>query len=368
MTPVQIAYFKHFLYDAGVNRMYVYRYRHFRIKGGPEGDENGNPESLEQFFMEQPHFRVIMKAFYFEINSQYGHDFWHEVNKKWLKYWELHEDNINNPNYINLKGSFSILRQNWDKPQFWKSENLDSLEETYKRMGIEPPIPLDSASSLCKFKVGDIIQSHISDEVQTITAITAEGYELEDGGIVEFDKEKYWMKIDEKPGSIEEEEKEEEMDTNDFSEVPEAQEEQKAQNDGSLLEGFSLVETANSIGGRKMSSNTVSVNLRNGGYRITFSTKVSEKLRKNAYKFVKLLTKQDTKEVALIFNNQSGCVVSIKKNPSSDTRNVTINSKEIVEHIHKFYGLKKVNDYFTLEITATIQQDLNTIFKLKMQE
>ena len=154
--------------------MYVYRYRHFRIKGGPEGDENGNPESLEQFFMEQPHFRVIMKAFYFEINSQYGHDFWHEVNKKWLKYWEIHQDNINNPNYINLKGSFSILRQNWDKPQFWKSENLDSPEETYKRMGIEPPIPLDSASTLCKFKVGDIIQSHISDEVQTITAITAE--------------------------------------------------------------------------------------------------------------------------------------------------------------------------------------------------
>ena len=89
--------------------MYVYRYRHFRIKGGPEGDENGNPESLEQFFMEQPHFRVIMKAFYFEMNSQYGHDFWHEVNKKWLKYWEIHQDNINNPNYINLKGSFSIL-------------------------------------------------------------------------------------------------------------------------------------------------------------------------------------------------------------------------------------------------------------------
>ena len=366
MTPVQIAYFKHFLYDTGVNRMYVYRYRHHRIK--PEGEMPGNPESIEQFFLEQPHFRVVMKAFYIEINSQYGYDFWKEIDKNWKKYWEMHENNLNNQNYINLKGSFGVLRQNWDKPAFWKKENLETNEETYKRMGIEPPIPLDSASTLCKFKVGDIIQSHISDEVQTITAILPEGYELEDGGIVEFDKEKYWMKIDEKPDAIEEEEKGEVVDTNDFSEVPEANEQPKSQNDGSLLEGFSLVETANSIGGRKMSSNTVSVNLRNGGYRITFSTKVSEKLRKNAYKFVKLLTKQDTKEVALIFNNQSGCVVSIKKNPSSDTRNVTINSKEIVEHIHKFYGLKKVNDYFTLEITATIQQDLNTIFKLKMQE
>ena len=365
MTPVQIAYFKHFLYDAGVNRMYVYRYRHFRIKGGPEGDSEGNPESLEQFFTEQPHFRVIMKAFYFEMNSQYGYDFWQEVNKKWLKYWKIHQDNINNPNYINLKGSFSILRQNWDKPQFWKSENLDSPEETYKRMGIEPPIPLDSTSTLCKFQVGDIIQSHISDEVQTITAITAEGYELSDGGVVEFDKEKYWMKIDaQSEGKPEEPEEEEvEVDNNDSTEILESKEQEKPQNDGSLLEGFSLIETTNPHGGRKMSNNSVSVNLRNGGYRITFSAKTSEKLRKYKYKFVKYLTKNDTKEIALIFNNLSGCGISFAEN-----RNVSINSKDIVEHIHKFYGLKKVNDYFILEITATIQQDLNTIFKLKLQE
>ena len=85
MTPVQIAYFKHFLYDTGVNRMYVYRYRHHRIK--PEGEKPGNPESIEQFFLERPYFHVVMKACYIEINSQYGYDFWKEIDKNCKKYW-----------------------------------------------------------------------------------------------------------------------------------------------------------------------------------------------------------------------------------------------------------------------------------------
>ena len=224
MTPVQIAYFKHFLYDTGVNRMYVYRYRHFRIK--QEGEMPGNPESIEQFFLEQPYFRVVMKAFYIEMNSQYGYDFWKEIDHKWKKYWEMHEDNINNQGYIMLKGNFGVLRQNWDKPAFWRKENLETNEETYKRMNIEPPIPEDSAATLCKFEVGDTIQSHISEEVQTIISISPEGYELSDGGIVEFDKERYWMKVDPQAKAIEsEKEPEEEVSNTDYSEVPEAQEE-----------------------------------------------------------------------------------------------------------------------------------------------
>ena len=83
--------------------MYVYRYRHHRIK--PEGEMPGNPESIEQFFLERPYFHVVMKAFYIEMNSQYGYDFWKEIDKNWKKYWEIHENNLNNQNYINLKGT-----------------------------------------------------------------------------------------------------------------------------------------------------------------------------------------------------------------------------------------------------------------------
>ena len=341
MTPVQIAYFKHFLYDAGVNRMYVYRYRHFRIKRSPEGDENGNPESLEQFFMEQPHYRVIMKAFYFEMNSQYGYDFWHEVNKKWLKYWEIHQDNINNPNYVNLKGSFSILRQNWDKPQFWKSENLDSPEETYKRMGIEPPIPLDSTSTLCKFKVGDIIQSHISDGVQTITAITAEGYELEDGGIVEFDKEKYWMKIDEKPDAIEEE-KETLPDVDDFSGVPEYDDD---------LEFFEVSSGSRSKSTR-LKANQASLNFRSNSNKLSFNQEATKKIKKNGYKYVRL-AKNKQGDIVVQLHKQELPVpnpVNVTFNTNSDGRtvNACINSKDLCGKLKTLLNLS--GDYFVLKI------------------
>jgi hypothetical protein len=300
-----------------------------------------------------------MKAFYFEVNSHYGYDFWKEINQKWLKYWEMNENNLNNDSYAMLKGNFGVLRQNWDKDNFWYKENLETNEEVYKRMGIEPPFPIEASNTLYKFKVGDIIQSHISEEVQTVTNISTEGYELEDGGIIEFDKGKYWMKIDEVVSE------EEVKDSKDFSEVPEA--EANKSEPGAVLEGFSLIETSNTHGGKKMGNNVVSVNMRNNGYRITFATKQSDKLRRHGYQYVKLLTKKDTGEIALIFNNQSGCSVCVKKN-NSESRNVTINSKEIVNHITKFYGIKSPTDYFTLEITDTIQHNLDTIIKLKLSE
>lgn len=374
MTPVQIAYFKHFLFDRGIQAIYISMYKKNRIKGGPEGDKTGNPESLEQFLQDAPHFRVLMHAFYFQAGSNFGYDYWKDIDKKWRKYLELNEDNPQNDKVVVLKGSFAILRQNWDRPQYWKTE---TMEATYARMHMEPPlkdVDLEKAFHVPrstfrgdhwieedkhKFKVGDIIEGSISGEVLTITAIKSDGYETNDGGFIEFDKEQYWDKIDEVAT-------EEDKDINDFSGVPEA--EAQKSDAGSLLEGFSLIETSNPYGGRRMGTNMVSVNLRNGGYRVTFSAKQSSKLRKNGYKYVKLLTKKDTAEIALIFNNSNGCNVAIRKSGNSESSSVSINSKEIVEHICKFYGIKFPTDYFTLMITATIQQDLNTIFKLKLSE
>lgn len=342
MTPVQIAYFKHFLYDAGINKMYVYRYRHFRIKGGPEGDTSGNPESLEQFLLEQPFFRVVMHAFYFEVGSQYGFDFWKDINKKWLKYWELHQDNINNSSYSLLKGNFAILRQNWDKPSFWKKENFETVEETCARMGIEPPIPEDSSATLCKFKVGDIIQSHISEEVQTIIGILPEGYELEDGGIVEFDKEKYWMKIDEKPDSIEDVEKDKKVDTNDFSGVPEYDEELEFIDVGS---GYVRKN-------KRLKDNQVSLNFRSNSNKLSFNHDATQKINKNQYKYARLaknkqgdivvqLHKQELpipNPVNVIFNtNREGVPV-----------NACINSKDLCAKLKTLLNL--TGDYFILNI------------------
>jgi hypothetical protein len=377
MTPVQIAYFKHFLFDRGIQAIYISMYRKNRIKGGPGGDKEGNPESLEQFLQEQPPFRVLMHAFYFQAGSNFGYDYWKDINSKWRKYLELNEDNPQNDKVVVLKGSFAILRQNWDRPQYWKTE---TMEATYARMHMEPPlkdVDLEKAFHVPrsiypedkwvtdneekhKFKVGDIIEGSISGEVLTVVAIKSDGYDVNDGGFIDFDKEEYWTKIDEVA------QEEEINNTKNFSGVPEA--ETTNPQPESLLEGFSLVETDNTHGGRKMGNNVVSVNMRNNGYRITFASKQSNSLRKIGYKYVKLLTKKDTGEIALIFNNQSGCSVVIKKNANSESRNVTINSKDIAEHIAKFYNIKFPIDYFTLDITATIQQDLNMIYKLKLSE
>jgi hypothetical protein len=112
MTPVQIAYFKHFLFDRGIQAIYISMYKKNRIKGGPEGDKTGNPESLEQFLQDAPHFRVLMHAFYFQAGSNFGYDYWKDIDKKWRKYLELNEDNPQNDKVVVLKGSFAILRQN----------------------------------------------------------------------------------------------------------------------------------------------------------------------------------------------------------------------------------------------------------------
>ena len=339
MTPVQIAYFKHFLYDTGVNKMYVYRYRHFRIKGIPGGDEKGNPESLEQFFMEQPHSRVIMNAFYFEVNSQYGYDFWKGINQKWLKYWEMNENNINNNSYAMLKGNFGVLRQNWDKDNFWYKENLETNEEVYKRMGIEPPFPIETSNTLYKFKIGDIIQSRISEEVRTITDILTEGYKLEDGGIIEFDKGKYWMKIDEKPDTIENEEK----DITNPSGVSEY--------DNDDLEFFDVSSGSRSKSTR-LKANQASLNFRSNSYKLSFNQEATKKIKKNAYKYVRL-AKNKQGDIVVQLHKQELPIpnpVNVTFNTNSDGRtvNACINSKDLCGKLKTLLNL--TGDYFVLKI------------------
>ena len=83
MTPVQIAYFKHFLFDRGIQAVYISMYRKSRIKGS---GNTANPESLEKFLQDTPPFRALTHAFYFQVNSNFGYDYWNDLNNKWKKY------------------------------------------------------------------------------------------------------------------------------------------------------------------------------------------------------------------------------------------------------------------------------------------
>ena len=116
-----------------------------------------------------------------------------------------------------------------------------------------------------------------------------------------------------------------------------------------------------------MASNTVSVNLKSG-YRVTFSSKESDNLRSHKYEYVQLLTKEKTGEVALKFNHKNGCNVNIKGSKTTETKNVVINSKDIVDSIRKFYKINKSQDYFVLKITSTVHINNDTIYILKYEE
>ena len=86
MTPIQIAYFKHFLFDRGLQYHYIGNYRGRKQKG--------NPESLEEFLQEASPAKAIMGAFYFKMNSDYGFDYWNDVKEKWLAYLNLNVEKI----------------------------------------------------------------------------------------------------------------------------------------------------------------------------------------------------------------------------------------------------------------------------------
>lgn len=358
MTPVQIAYFKHFMFDKGIQRIYISMYRRRRIKGGPGGDSQGNPESLEQFLQEIPYQDVILKAFMFYHNSEYGFDYWKDISDKWQKYWELHENNFSNDKYVTLKGTFAILRQNWDDREYFRKE---SIEDTYKRMKIEPPLRDENIEEALyvpssytieqidkkklKFKVGDTIKGTISGEVLNVVAIHSDSYETGDGGYIDFDKEDFWTLVED--------------------DTEAAQEVEEKNGDAGFLDGFSLVESTNRHGGRKMGTKIVSVNLKNNGYRVTFSSKESEKLREHKYEFVQMLTKEQTSEVALKFNHNKGCSVNIKGSRTSEAKNVVINAKDIADGIRRFYKLPKTIEYFSLRIVSTtlVNSDMYYILK-----
>lgn len=295
MTPIQIAYFKHFMCDKGLDRLYLSLYRRAKLKGMADGSTEGNPESVEEFFQKTTVNDVIMKAFYFPMNNQFGFEYWKDLNDKWIGYWVSNKDNFINDKYVMLTGTFGILRQNWDNLKHYKVESYD---ETYARMHMEPPI---------------------TEEERRV--ISASG--------------------------------------------PKEEETEESPDPATILEGFTMVETENSIGGRKMKLNTASINLRNKGYRISFSVKQSEELRKQGYTKVNLLSKEQTKEIALIFNHKVGCSISIKKSEAKDSKTLLVNSKDIALYIHKFYGLTKEVDYFTLKIVSTIQRDNDVIIILK---
>lgn len=147
MNPVEIAYFKHFLFDKDLTRSFLYFYRTRHINGGPRGDREGNPDSIEEYFLQTSAKDVILKAFYFAPTNNNAQridqtfDYWKDIDDKWQAYMKDNESNFSNDTWPTLRKTFAILRQNWDVPNYYRKENLESTEEVYKRMHIDLPMP-----------------------------------------------------------------------------------------------------------------------------------------------------------------------------------------------------------------------------------
>lgn len=146
MTPIEIAYFKHFMYDKMLERSYQYYYRKNRVLGSLKGDKDGNPESIEQFFLQTSAKDVILKAFTFypsggAYREDSTFDYWKKIDDQWQQYISSMSGNAINDSWPMLRRTFAILRQNWDVPFYWQKENYESTEEVYKRMHINLPLP-----------------------------------------------------------------------------------------------------------------------------------------------------------------------------------------------------------------------------------
>lgn len=138
MTPVEIAYFKHFMMDKGISASFQHYYRKCRIKT--------NPDSIEDYLLSTTKEDVIMKAFLFiiENKARYAsatYEYWNNIDKQWQSYIQSMADNFTNDSWPMLKHTFAILRQNWNLPFYFRRENFESTAEVYERMHIDLPLP-----------------------------------------------------------------------------------------------------------------------------------------------------------------------------------------------------------------------------------
>lgn len=292
MTPVAIAYFKHFLHDQNLVKYYLatYRKRH----------QKKNPESVEQFLKDTSAGRVITDAFYFRVNGNPSFDYWKEIDDKWQQYWSMNKENYSNATWMFLKGTFAILRFNWDSTN--GIYDKESLTDTYKRLGILSPY------------------DETPDKTPEPTT-ESEAAAPEDQPLIDFGEQ------DEDP-----------------------------------LSDFEFFDTGHTHGGMRLKGNEASINIRKGSYKITFNLEISDVISKSGLRLARL-AKNKAGDICIIFNNREGMKIIVSDRNNSHRESVTINSKELaiklgtLLNITSEYSrlnieqLSSTNDYLIYKLT-----------------
>lgn len=290
MTLVELAMFKTFTIDRGMDEMFISLYTKYRLKE--------NPVSIEEYLIKADPANVFMSAFYWVTNSRFGYDYWQDFQRRWDRYRKEKVNEYPMKDVANFKGRGKSLRTNWDNPKFW---HVNGRLDTAERYGTE----------LSKDELEQIASEYervgYDHKTKAYTGTAAKDIRLASRELLKDEEER------------------------------------------DILGEFEIIETPKvKTGRRTLGDDEISLNRRNRAGRLTFSQPLTKEImERGGYEYA-AVGKNKKGEIALLLNDSNG--VPLNDAPTRDrTSNVAVCNKTLVTQLADMLGIKK--DYAVLRLS-----------------
>lgn len=305
MKPFEIALFKHFIEGKGMTTVYINQYR--------KNHWEQNPISIEEFLAKVDVSEVCTKAFYFIRNSNYGYDYWSQMQLLWIEFLAANENNYGCDEWWKLQDQSKILRYNWDAAKHWRKE---SRYTTALRMGI------------------DLKLLGLEDKENT-----APPTKLSE----EFLRESTRKEVMERDFTKEKEESRVTKDETKVDDAPKVEtptNEPKPTTESNIFGKFEFMDLRpRKNDARRLKDDEISINRRSDKGRITFNQFLSKEFKaRGGYEYAALM-RNDRGEVVLLMNDTKGVPV-VDGTSTRSNSNVTIGSKTMVEKLVTFLNIE----------------------------
>ena len=305
MKPFEIALFKHFIEGKGMTTVYINQYR--------KNHWEQNPISIEEFLAKVDVSEVCTKAFYFIRNSNYGYDYWSQMQLLWIEFLAANENNYGCDEWWKLQDQSKILRYNWDAAKHWRKE---SRYTTALRMGI------------------DLKLLGLEDKENT-----APPTKLSE----EFLRESTRKEVMERDFTKEKEEsrvKKDEPKVDNAPKVETPTNEPKPTTESNIFGKFEFMDLRPCKNdARRLKDDEISINRRSDKGRITFNQFLSKEFKaRGGYEYAALM-RNEKGEVVLLMNDTKGVPV-VDGTATRSNSNVTIGSKTMVEKLVTFLNIE----------------------------
>lgn len=272
-----------------------------------------NPISIEEFLAKVDVSEVCTKAFYFIRNSNYGYDYWSQMQLLWIEFLAANENNYGCDEWWKLQDQSKILRYNWDAAKHWRKE---SRYTTALRMGI------------------DLKLLGLEDKENT-----APPTKLSE----EFLRESTRKEVMERDFTKEKEEsrvKKDEPKLDDAPKVETPTNEPKPTTESNIFGKFEFMDLRpRKNDARRLKDDEISINRRSDKGRITFNQFLSKEFKaRGGYEYAALM-RNEKGEVVLLMNDTKGVPV-VDGTSTRSNSNVTIGSKTMVEKLVTFLNIE----------------------------